>query len=1598
MDIDEKTSQTNMFSGGMDTDTSDMLLKDNQYRLAKNLRYITDTDENTGELHMIDGAKKLTTFKETIIATATIRDIGVIVSKGQNGWSIYVFKEDENINPKLIFGPCKSKIGDKISIVMRYEDNNNVKAYLADGINPLMMATIEETLDEDGNCTGEFKFIGNEIIALQAYNNGILLPPLFCGWVPGQLTSGLVQYAYMLYHRHGKSTIMSPITKLIELPKNPDATGKDLQGEKQGKETSCGVKLKINIEDAKITSYFDRILVYRIKYDANGQTPTVSLIVDEVRNTQSNTVTIQDVGQNPLSQLTLEEFNNISGIHIVPKIIESKNDYLFAANIQDITYNNKIGNGWDSRAYQYHLSSSKLSLSNYNEGTQYTGSVDDVPDDYDCYNEYNNINNQYQPDGAYYTLPTSDGKQYFGGTGKNIEWRFVVTRVDADTCRYEKDDKYYSRTAGSDGMFGTRYNMQSLDKANTFNKDDNGNVQLSAWYIRAIKNPNQQDPKNRLTYQYQLEAAEVEPTDLGISIGNNDALNYSNPIVSYALKSLRRGELYRYGIVLYDENNHPSPVKWIADIRVPDQYVNGFETFLSHDKYGDGNIDLSVRPIGIEFKIKNLPDNVSAYEIVRCNRSLSDISTISQGVLSRPTRRRTTNKSKVNDYAYGSNGFLTTGKFIARWTYSSKSCIYTGYEEGWNIPSNQYIADNICNDGLFSFVSPEVSYLKDTLNAYLKNKVLYIDTEKYIFGKSLGYKKNNKVPQEFNSDAVDPKELDYDKDDYDNGEYIIKPAITNLNLTVGAYGKSHILPDHIKNKDAYNYYPFNTAIMFIADNALREFYSAEPWVQIEPSPMASNRTLKFGLTGTYRDPSNKEYTGSLYPESVAELQKQDPYIKHSKDNDQSYRVLYDIFAYIKLYEQSNDVFAYKHKDIPGTYQDNAEETDNKRTSMEPLVPEDCWVRRRFNIDAFKQASELNWDDTQTQTKDSKGHQQFSWTYADKQDAVGKYNYNNYVSWFLTQDESKYKSVGTQDYQHDYVMVHEGAMPMATGGRCLMLAIDTNKAGNPNILADTCGAINAAYRDTDSGNINYKIADIDDAGIIGQLYDYYGSSKNPYNVYAESAFGTFIVNLKHNVIPYGGYDYQSRTLNTYYSYGDYHKVTGKNTTCCVFDGDCYIEPFEYVSAHKIFLKQDGYTGYPTFSIIYSIPLETNINLALTNGFEFSRNYQTQHIASLQIEPSNVNGMLIQDDPLYDYNSVYSQNPTSKLFAAQSENVEELSTNNLDYRVYYSNKKTNDERRDSWLVFMPANYLDVDTRYGQITELRTFHNQLLFWQEQASGVLSVNERVQIADDSNLPLILGTGGVLSRYDYFSSMNGMKPNQFVDTQSDNQLIWWDGFKRELCLYNGDGGQVQVLSKVKSVQNYINSHNDVDNPHLIYDKKFNEFILNIVKDGSLVYSELPQQFSGVYTILPKYSFVFNDKLLLVDNNQNISKWNQNNNNVALDIAGNEITPSLKYVINKSGQFVKVFDQAEMGGRFYKGNTNKLHLKFATPLMQSGNIEGNKISNREYSFRYDIPRENGAEWGRRLRGKTMQVELFSNSNSTDFSIQYVTTKFRMSWS
>ena len=134
-----------------------------------------------------------------------------------------------------------------------------------------------------------------------------------------------------------------------------------------------------------------------------------------------------------------------------------------------------------------------------------------------------------------------------------------------------------------------------------------------------------------------------------------------------------------------------------------------------------------------------------------------------------------------------------------------------------------------------------------------------------------------------------------------------------------------------------------------------------------------------------------------------------------------------------------------------------------------------------------------------------------------------------------------------------------------------------------------------------------------------------------------------------------------------------------------------------------------TKHPRNScIIYSISVESSINVAFSSGYEFSKKGTPVNI---QDQPSDVFELFSQSSPLYEYNGAYSSNSKAKVYAAYQDDPSNIK--NEEYRCYHSQPKANNEKQDNWLIYRPANFLDVDTRMGPITGLRRFHNNLVFW---------------------------------------------------------------------------------------------------------------------------------------------------------------------------------------------------------------------------------------------------------------------------------------------
>ena len=590
-------------------------------------------------------------------------------------------------------------------------------------------------------------------------------------------------------------------------------------------------------------------------------------------------------------------------------------------------------------------------------------------------------------------------------------------------------------------------------------------------------------------------------------------------------------------------------------------------------------------------------------------------------------------------------------------------------------------------------------------------------------------------------------------------------------------------------------------------------------------------------------------------------------------------------------------------------------------------------------------------------------------FADDVTAIGTYSYINWSAPLMLDAQADssltrmYKEVGTYELSiggDEKMQQARYLYPVGTGGKCILFKLG------------------------EGGNLTFN-----NNRFYYQNYD----NNETLNRFAP----IHIANLVKPVTPYGGYTKYAIENSTYIPTGCYESIGDPTQwtarVSSVRAGDAYVGIFKYNAAH---LWDDAqYKNVTRMATVYAVPIESDIDLTAQYGHTFSGSDNKAYY--IQDKPASFDGYS-QEKEAYMYNTAYGQTPNVMTYSTAVYN--EVSNFNWDTRIHNSELKTNGETIDSWLTFKAMNFLDVDSRFGEITYMKLFKDRLLYWQDKAFGIVSSNERTALTDTNNNQIILGNGGILQRFDYLSTVYGMKPDQFATTQSNHNLYFWDGHEKEILAY---GESLVPLTTIKGIRNHINKHNEVSKPCMFYDNKNKEVVSSVVEGGSIAYSEQTEAFTSIYTYTPLYhTDVFEDMLSATEYSLHLHNVQQPL--VTLFGNTNQALPKLQYVVNTEATMPKVFDIQTFGGRFYGGDNNttpgitNLQFKYNTPLKQESSCTGSVVTNREYDFRLDIPRNNNDAYGGRMRGKTMQCEFKSTSNSSDFSLQYIITKYRMSWS
>lgn len=1561
--------QINSFAGGLNSDDDLSVVATNQYIDARNIKISSyrggeGRDNRHGSLMPVQGVKLAGSFageSNKVVATDSIRDYGVVVciDENENRLKIYSFKNaiggtvhDQDFNNiqnsrLVVDAPLLplddgEKYPDAFDIQLNYESENNIKLYLADSIHPIMVFNINSR---------DKSFVYTDLDKCLSYPEAVCKPPVFEEYVPGKIEFGVVSYCYQLYNRYGIHTGASIQCQQIPIG-NYDFDSKYVKcGGEQGAISNCGVKISIQIP----SNYWhlDYIKVFRVQYTQNGQMPIVSVIYNAKINFDeehdSSELVINDVGNDPIEHISVEELNSLQGVRIIPNSLASKDGFLFAANTKTIQTTIKDFDKWDARAFRFNYEN-KSTVTDVNGDNSFIidahgkdiedDSVAVPPFDHDCYNDtYNNINKEVSLYSANFVF---DSKyQWVGGSGKNIEWRFVISSQVEDSCVKENNTR----------KMGTLYNYSQKENVQ----------QNNVFYIDKDFEPS------------IIEKAEFDP-----GINKN----------TWLIKSLRRDEIYRYGIVLYDKYCQASPVKWIADIRTPNVTEKGFKLMSSNTIVNGKRYELVIRNLGIQFMVKSLPEGCTGYQIVRCARHESDIATISQGVLSSPVSNAYSRQFEGNNddywvtkyHMFCPTGFLTTNKFIEGYDVYNQLV-----KDGKN--SKSQCMTNIDNDKLLQFVSKEICYQPESFKQFTKDKEYYLQKQSFLFGARGDHK--------FRDDQYDFTGWGNKGSQYDYGPLIgyskrssfkfIIPCISNcaVELFTGPSDSGDGRGKFYVNNLTINGLHKDSTICYLdAPYNPSYFYKVNPQSHKNKgiNHISSSKYFVATIGGLGDD---RPYSYALVKDCILNfdrLYNSDDQSANDRKEKSGKFIIQKAFAYIKLYEQG-----YFVQDF----------------STGIFTPDFQPISNRNYIQDFQLVDQIKWDQAFKRNFNNDNNEQMSSkSYQNYAVSAGGALFVNMITGGICNDSdfNILEAFGNYNggFKNDGTGSHgDKNACFGTGGKCLLLSCQYEETG-------TAGALSYFY--PKNGNyydsLEHELPQTDHIETV-QIA----------KVFRPTLLGTYLTNLRQQTTPYGGYSFTNRLTNIYYGDGNYFESINKWNT--VFDGDCHVETFEYTSMHKVYGtytkdRTDNLQFPNTHMITYSIPTESNIWCKFQHGWTFSSNARDNYASFIQAEPCEITEAYVQKDPEYIYNSVYSVYNTSMPLAAYDDLNPQDYNKTIDTRVYYSDLKQNDEIIDSWCKFRSSNFIDVDQEYGPITDICTFKNVLTFLQEQSFGILSVNDRSVATDNSGQNIVLGTGGVLDRYDYYSNTYGMHKQQFCSACTTGGLYWFDSHNNVICLF--DGYSVVQLSKQGKVQNILNKYKKDNNFKVFYNNRYNEVIFNVLSDDmQIVYNEMLGKFTSTLTIPFDGAIQFFNGEYLVKKNDTVCVYQYDYLDESPKSTNQQLLSSyVKYVVAQQPLITKVFDNQEIvtyenlqlqyvirDNDDYFSKNHKYTWQTESQKIESSLEE--QITLRENNHRFVIPRADGL-FGNRARGKVMICSIEDIKPNPAMAIQYIITKYRQSWS
>ena len=473
---------------------------------------------------------------------------------------------------------------------------------------------------------------------------------------------------------------------------------------------------------------------------------------------------------------------------------------------------------------------------------------------------------------------------------------------------------------------------------------------------------------------------------------------------------------------------------------------------------------------------------------------------------------------------------------------------------------------------------------------------------------------------------------------------------------------------------------------------------------------------------------------------------------------------------------------------------------------------------------------------------------------------------------------------------------------------------------------------------------------------------------------------------------------------------------------VFGGDTYVSLFDYTNTYPTYVSRgasfdttlpidESYRSWNTRYYLDQqcklnslIPIETFINTHVDAGYTNRKNMNHLDSDKPGMLPVNAgySSPVVQrpqrDLDEYVYSDAYS---SKRKFDELQVSISFDDRYNDPYhksRIVASEPKVYGETIDSFSIFKPNNFIDLDPSNGPVTSLQTPLNRLYAFQPYSVSYISINERSLISDESGAQLILGAGGVLTYAQKLSSNYGLSEDSMAFARVINDRVYFfDSYLKNICIL---GDVVKSLSEEAGIQELaktgVASKTSTVFPLLGNDHAVFSFDSIGGDKKNLIYNIRTGLFESIYTGDISYGFNYDKNNMVIGKKANVNGLAKISDDRFLD-------PQIGFICNTDFIMSKVFDGVSI-------NLSQSHAKTLTDvsvwhkydnsIQSTGDFVkiDEKFSNRTGAIVSSIPRSISGEGSTaRMRDKYINSMYKFVCNGNEISIPFIRTNFRYSY-